>query len=62
MTAYPACKSEVLAAGGKFCGESGVFDNVVVDEKHKIVTPPAWSGHPGVLRKFVELLGGSFKI
>ena len=62
MTAYPACKSEVLAAGGKFVGEKGVYDNVVVDEKHKIVSTPAWSGQPGVLRKFVELLGGSFKI
>lgn len=61
-TAYPACRSEVEAAGGKFVGEKNCYDHVVVDEKNRLVSTPAWSGHPGVLRKFVELMGGSFKI
>lgn len=61
-TAYPACRSEVESSGSKFVGDNQTFDNVVVDLKHKLVSTPAWPGQPGVLRKFVELLGGSFKI
>jgi len=61
-TAYPACKSEVVAAGSKFVGDNQTFDNVVVDETHKIVSTPAWPGHPAVLRKFIEMLGASWKI
>ena len=61
-TAYPACKFEVVAAGSKFVEQNKTFDNVVVDEKHKLVSTPAWPGHSGVLRKFVELLGANIKI
>lgn len=61
-TAYPACKSEVIAVGAKFVGDEKNFDHVVVDLKNKVVTTPAWPGHPAVLRKFVELLGAEIKI
>ena len=61
-TAYPACRSEVVAAGSKFIGDNNTFDSVVVDEVHNVVSTPAWPGQPGVLRKFIQMLGASWKI
>ena len=62
VTCYPACRYDVKSAGLNYIGKDDVFDNVVVDEKNKVVSTPAWTGHPEVLRKFVELLGASIKI
>ena len=62
ITAYPALKPDIIAAGCIYVGNENTYDNVVVDLEHKIVSTPAWVGHPEVLRKFVELLGATIKI
>jgi protease I len=53
VTAYPACGPEVKLAGGEYvsCG----VDDVVVDGK--LVTSPAWPGHPKWLAAFLKVLG-----
>lgn len=57
MQAYPACKPEVLAAGGEWDEPSESLDSACVDGT--LVTAPAWPAHPAWLRAFVEVLGGS---
>lgn len=52
-SAYPACGSEVTAAGG-------TFKDIPVDQAHtdgKLVTAPAWPAHPAWLAQFLEVLG-----
>lgn len=51
--AYPACRPEVEAAGGKFA-EIPV-DGVHVDGN--LVTAPAWPAHPRWLAAFLDVLG-----
>lgn len=58
LTAYPAVQPEVEIAGGKF-KEVGV-DEAVVDGK--LVTSPAWPGHPQWIRKFLNVLGAKISI
>lgn len=57
MQAYPACKPEVLAAGGVWDEPSAGLDSACVDEW--LVTAPAWPAHPAWLRAFIEVLGGT---
>lgn len=53
LTAYPAVKPEVLAAGGEFV-EAAPHEAVV---HGALVTSPAWPGNAEILREFLELLG-----
>ena len=59
VQAYPACKPEVLLAGGKWDEPSAGLDSACVDGK--LVTAPAWPAHPAWLRAFVEVLGGELR-
>jgi protease I len=52
-TAYPACRPEVIAAGGKWV-------DLAVDQAHvdgTLVTAPAWPANPQWLAKFLHVLG-----
>lgn len=49
VTAYPALKADMEAAGAKF-----VDQEVVVDGK--LVTSRAWPDHPAFMREFIKLL------
>ncbi len=52
-TGYPACGPEVTAAGATFI-------DLPADRAHvhgKLVTSPAWPGHPEWLARFIEVLG-----
>lgn len=57
MQAYPACKPDVLAAGGVWDEPSSGLDSACVDGT--LVTAPAWPAHAAWLRAFVEVLGGT---
>ncbi len=57
LQAYPACKPEVLAAGGEWDEPSAGLDSACTDGK--LVTAPAWPAHPAWLRAFIEVLGGT---
>lgn len=57
VQAYPACKPEVLLAGGVWDEPSPGLDSVCVDGA--LVTAPAWPAHPAWLRAFVQTLGGA---
>jgi len=57
-TAYPACAPEVTGCGGEYV-EVGVTDAVV---DGKLVTSPAWPGHPAWIREFVNVLGASISL
>ena len=53
LTAYPAVKPEVIAAGGEWV-------NVAIDKSHTdgtLVTSPAWPAHPTWLAQFLKVLG-----
>jgi protease I len=54
LTAYPALKPEVLAAGGRWEEPGEDLANVVIDGN--LVTAPAWGAHPQWVKAFVELL------
>ncbi len=58
--AYPACKPEVLAAGGVWDEPSEGLDSVCVDGN--LITAPAWPAHPAWLREFVRVLGGVLSV
>jgi len=53
LTAYPACGPEMQAAGANY--KDVDVTEVVVDGK--LVTSPAWPGHPKWLAAFLEVLG-----
>lgn len=53
LTAYPAVKPEVIAAGGNFI-EKAPFE-AVVDQN--LITSPAWPGNIEILKGFLKLLG-----
>lgn len=57
VQAYPACKPEVLLAGGIWDEPSPGLDSACTDGN--LVTAPAWPAHPAWLRAFVETLGGA---
>lgn len=60
FTAYPACKPDILCAGGTWGEVNDTFSNAHVNGH--IVTAPAWPAHPAFIRAFVELLGAQIKI
>lgn len=53
MTAYPAIGPDITLGGGTY-KEVGVADAVT---DGKLVTSPAWPGHPAILKEFYQLLG-----
>jgi len=53
LTAYPACGPEMEAAGANYKDVEAT--EVVVDGK--LVTSPAWPGHPKWLSAFLDVLG-----
>lgn len=53
LTAYPACAPEVEMAGGHYQD----VDPTEVVTDGKLVTSPAWPGHPKWLAAFLEVLG-----
>ncbi len=52
LTAYPACKPEVIAVGGNFIDKQP--DEAVVCQN--LVTSPAWPGNVAILKEFIKLL------
>lgn len=60
LQAYPACKPEVLAAGGVWDEPSAGLDSACVDGN--LVTAPAWPAHPAWLRAFIAVLGGETRV
>jgi len=53
LTAYPAVKPEVEIAGGTYVDVPPT--EAVVDGK--LVTSPAWPGHPAFIREFLKVIG-----
>lgn len=53
LTAYPACGPEVLQAGADYT----VVEPTEAIVDGKLVTSPAWPGHPKWLAAFLEVLG-----
>lgn len=60
FTAYPACKPDILCAGGTWGEVNETFSNAYVNGH--IVTAPAWPAHPSFIQAFVKLLGAEIKI
>ncbi len=52
-SAYPACRSEVEVARGKYAEIA--IDGAVTDGN--LVTAPAWPAHPAWLAQFLQVLG-----
>lgn len=52
-TAYPACSTEIVLAGGTY--QETEMDGAHVDGN--LVTAPAWPAHPAFCREFLKLLG-----
>lgn len=55
LTAYPAVMSELVKSGAIWVAANDSFSNASVDRN--LVSAPAWTGHPELLRNFLELLG-----
>jgi protease I len=53
--AYPACKAEVVKAGGKWAEPNATASNAVTEGN--LVTAAAWPGHPDWIAQFLKLLG-----
>jgi protease I len=62
--AYPACKPDVLAAGGIWDEPTEGLDGACVDTSDggALVTAPAWPANPAWVRALVEVLGGRIEI
>ena len=55
-TCYPACGPDISLAGGTHVETE--MHLAYVDEASKIVTSPAWPGHPDLMKKFMALVLG----
>ncbi|NLI27463.1 MAG: DJ-1/PfpI family protein [Acetobacter sp.] len=58
ISAYPACRAEVLLAGADY--QSIAMDEAVTDGI--FVTAPAWPAHPAWIRQFLDVLGTEIKL
>ena len=58
--AYPAVKPEIEAAGGRYIGPNGTFDNA--HSEGNLITAPAWPAHPAWIRAFLDRLGAKISI
>ena len=54
-TAYPACRPDVVGAGGDWVDPNQTFTNAVTDGQ--LVTASAWPAHPEWMAAFCALLG-----
>lgn len=52
ISAYPACKPEIILAGAEYV--SVEMDQAITDGN--LVTAPAWPAHPEFLKQFIALL------
>lgn len=52
ISAYPACKPEIILAGAEYV--SVEMDQAITDDN--LVTAPAWPAHPEFLKQFIALL------
>ena len=57
--AYPACKAEVLKAGGKWQEPNATASSAVTDGN--LVTAAAWPGHPQWIAQFLKQLGSKIE-
>lgn len=57
--AYPACKNEVVNAGGKWAEPDANAANAVTEGN--LVTAAAWPGHPQWMAQFLKLLGSKIE-
>jgi len=60
LTAYPAVRPEVTAAGGQWHEPAAGLAEACVDGN--LVTAPAWPAHPAWIREFLKVLGTSIQI
>ena len=58
--AYPACKPDVLLAGGEWDEPSAGLDSACVDQN--LVTAPAWPANPAWIRALADALGASISV
>ncbi|MCH4023987.1 MAG: DJ-1/PfpI family protein [Acetobacter sp.] len=58
ISAYPACRAEVLLAGADY--QAIAMDEAVTDGI--FVTAPAWPAHPAWIRQFLDVLGTEIKL
>lgn len=58
--AYPACKPDVLLAGGEWDEPAAGLDSACVDAN--LVTAPAWPANPAWIRALVSVLGGKIEV
>lgn len=52
LTGYPSLEDDIVNAGGEYSDID--LDDAIVDGN--LVTAQAWTGHPALLKKFLELL------
>ncbi|SCU79003.1 LAFA_0B00144g1_1 [Lachancea sp. 'fantastica'] len=57
VSAYPACRAEMLLAGAEF--QAIKIDGAVTDGK--LVTAPAWPAHPAWIGQFLAVLGSKIE-
>lgn len=58
LTAYPAVGPEVTLAGGE-------YQDIPANEAYvdgKLVTSPAWPGHPAFIREFLKVMGATIQL
>lgn len=53
VSAYPACRAEMILAGADY--QAIAIDGAVTDGK--LVTAPAWPAHPAWISQFLKVLG-----
>jgi protease I len=57
--AYPACRPEVVKAGGRWSEPNATATNAVTEGN--LVTAAAWPGHPQWMAQFLKLLGSKLE-
>ncbi|CEP64498.1 DJ-1/PfpI family protein LALA0_S12e00166g [Lachancea lanzarotensis] len=57
VSAYPACRAEMMLAGAEY--QAIEIDGAVTDGK--LVTAPAWPAHPAWMSQFLAVLGSKIE-
>lgn len=57
VSAYPACRAEIIVAGAQY--QAIAIDGAVTDGK--LVTAPAWPAHPAWMSQFLKVLGSKIE-
>ncbi|ANQ43021.1 protease [Gluconobacter oxydans] len=58
ISAYPACRAEMILAGADY--QAIAIDGAVTDGK--LVTAPAWPAHPAWIAQFLKVLGTTIEV